>query len=129
MATATETISVATRAYMQTPSFEVETTVLLKPRPLARYAGSFVLLPLLPKRPPLKPLPAEIWGTVIRMAIEETNVNEYRAAGRTSLWNVHDQERARKGKEKAHGTFKWGLALVCKELKVRLSLTFNVYHV
>lgn len=39
-------------------------TVLLYPRPLARSSGRLLLLPLLPHRPPLKPLPSEIWSNI-----------------------------------------------------------------
>lgn len=38
--------------------------VLLYPRPLARSSGRLLLLPLLPHRPPLKPLPSEIWSNI-----------------------------------------------------------------
>ncbi|KAF8140483.1 hypothetical protein EV363DRAFT_1426886 [Boletus edulis] len=44
-------------------------TILLCPRPLARYGGRFVLLPLLPERLPLKPLPAEIWSRIFTLAL------------------------------------------------------------
>ncbi|KAG9314160.1 hypothetical protein JVU11DRAFT_4946 [Chiua virens] len=44
-------------------------TILLCPRPLARYGGRFVLLPLLPQQPPLKPLPAEIWSKIFSLAL------------------------------------------------------------
>ncbi|KAG2159604.1 uncharacterized protein EDB93DRAFT_1111104 [Suillus bovinus] len=46
-------------------------TVLLYPRPLARYPGSLLLLPLLPHRPPLKPLPSEIWSSIFVQALFE----------------------------------------------------------
>lgn len=44
-------------------------TLLLCPRPLARYAGRLLLLPLLPRRPPLKPLPSEIWSEVFSFVL------------------------------------------------------------
>ncbi|KAG1757829.1 hypothetical protein EDB19DRAFT_68241 [Suillus lakei] len=45
--------------------------VLLYPRPLARYPGRLLLLPLLPHRPPLKPLPSEIWSRIFVQALFE----------------------------------------------------------
>ncbi|KAG1749757.1 uncharacterized protein EDB91DRAFT_1235223 [Suillus paluster] len=45
--------------------------VLLYPRPLARYPGRLLLLPLLPHRPPLKPLPSEIWSHIFVQAVFE----------------------------------------------------------
>ncbi|KAI6031530.1 hypothetical protein BKA83DRAFT_4201769 [Pisolithus microcarpus] len=47
-------------------------TLLLCPRPLARYAGRLLLLPLLPRRPPLKPLPSEIWSEVFSFVLLES---------------------------------------------------------
>ncbi|KIJ65066.1 hypothetical protein HYDPIDRAFT_89048 [Hydnomerulius pinastri MD-312] len=47
-------------------------TILLCPRPLARYAGRFLLLPLLPHQPPLKPLPSEIWTNIFSLAVFAT---------------------------------------------------------
>ncbi|KAI0673565.1 hypothetical protein C8Q78DRAFT_1017742 [Trametes maxima] len=39
--------------------------VWLKPRPLARTPGTFLLLPLLPAKPALKPLPPEVWSDIL----------------------------------------------------------------
>lgn len=39
-------------------------TVLLRPRPYARYAGVLLLVPLLPQQKPLKALPAEVWAKI-----------------------------------------------------------------
>ncbi|KAI6008402.1 hypothetical protein F5J12DRAFT_828519 [Pisolithus orientalis] len=47
-------------------------TLLLCPRPLARCAGRLLLLPLLPQRPPLKPLPSEIWSEVFSFVLSES---------------------------------------------------------
>ncbi|KAF9229028.1 hypothetical protein BS17DRAFT_770929 [Gyrodon lividus] len=44
-------------------------TILLFPRPLARYAGRLLLLPLLPHQSPSKPLPAEIWSIIFSLAL------------------------------------------------------------
>ncbi|KIJ21981.1 hypothetical protein PAXINDRAFT_95433 [Paxillus involutus ATCC 200175] len=51
-------------------------TILLCPRPLARYAGRFLLLPLLPHQPPLKPLPAEIWSNIFSLALSADTSGE-----------------------------------------------------
>ncbi|KAF8167479.1 hypothetical protein B0H34DRAFT_646177 [Crassisporium funariophilum] len=45
------------------------TQVLLRPRPYAQYSGTLLLLPLLPHRKPLKPLPSEIWTEIISFAL------------------------------------------------------------
>jgi len=47
--------------------------VLLNPRPLARSSGRLLLLPLLPERPHLKPLPSEVWSKIFIEAIELTS--------------------------------------------------------
>ncbi|KAI0652302.1 hypothetical protein C8Q79DRAFT_922792 [Trametes meyenii] len=39
--------------------------VWLKPRPLARTPSTFLLLPLLPAKPALKPLPPEVWSDIL----------------------------------------------------------------
>ncbi|KAH7886012.1 hypothetical protein F5I97DRAFT_1189094 [Phlebopus sp. FC_14] len=44
-------------------------TILLCPRPLARYAGRFLLLPLLPHQPQLKPLPSELWARIFALVL------------------------------------------------------------
>lgn len=44
-------------------------TVLLHPRPYAQRSGKLLLLPLLPFRKPLKPLPAEVWGEIFAFAV------------------------------------------------------------
>ncbi|KAH8111905.1 hypothetical protein DFH11DRAFT_1512447 [Phellopilus nigrolimitatus] len=83
---ATAALTTTTKAYTHT--FHVENEkVLLRARPYARYAGHFVLVPLLPKRTPLQPLPAELWRKVS---------------------NQREKEQQRS---------KWDLALVCKDLK------------
>ncbi|XP_006454253.1 hypothetical protein AGABI2DRAFT_182230 [Agaricus bisporus var. bisporus H97] len=43
-------------------------TVLLQPRQYARYPGKLLLLPLLPVRAPVKPLPIEIWRDIFFFA-------------------------------------------------------------
>ncbi len=45
--------------------------VFLKPRPLSRHPGSFLLLPLLPRPRPVKPLPAEVWSKVLSYVIDD----------------------------------------------------------
>lgn len=60
-------------------------TILLCPRPLARYGGRFVLLPLLPLKPPLKPLPAEIWARIFFLALPaDVSQRSHRKATTTS---------------------------------------------
>lgn len=49
--------------------FWMSETILLCPRPLARYGGRFVLLPLLPQQPHLRPLPVEIWSRIFTLAL------------------------------------------------------------
>lgn len=53
-----------------------EVTVFLQPRRFARFAGVFTLVPLLPKRPPKKQLPTEVWRRVLSILIEEEEVDE-----------------------------------------------------
>ncbi|KII93994.1 hypothetical protein PLICRDRAFT_153229 [Plicaturopsis crispa FD-325 SS-3] len=43
--------------------------ILLVPRPFAVYSGRLLLLPLLPKRRPLRPLPSEIWSHVFEFIL------------------------------------------------------------
>ena len=40
-------------------------SILLNPRPYAQVSGRLLLLPLLPHKPALKPLPSEIWWKII----------------------------------------------------------------
>jgi hypothetical protein len=44
-------------------------SIILKPRPYARYSGSLLLLPLLPQRPPFKSLPFEIWTEIFKFSL------------------------------------------------------------
>lgn len=39
-------------------------SILLQPRPFAQVSGRLLLLPLLPHKCPLKPLPSEIWWKI-----------------------------------------------------------------
>jgi hypothetical protein len=77
--------------YPETPA------IFLRPRPLARTPGSFVLLPLLPGPRPVKPLPAEVWSKVLSYV-------------------VHDGEDGRIGSPERHARLrkKWELLFVCK---------------
>jgi len=45
------------------------TAILLHPRPYEKYAGILLLVPLLPKPKPLKPLPAEIWSEIFSFVL------------------------------------------------------------
>ena len=44
-------------------------TILLQPRPYARVPGRLLLLPLLPLKKPVKPLPAELWHQIFALAL------------------------------------------------------------
>jgi hypothetical protein len=72
--------------------------IYLRPRPLARTPGSFVLLPLLPVPRPVKPLPAELWSKVLSYVVVDDGEE-----GRMGV----TERRARLGK-------KWELLFVCK---------------
>lgn len=74
--------------------------ILLRPRSLAKGAGSFFLLPLLPTRPLVKPLPAEIWTRILEHVFEGFEADE-------SLLGC--RERSKQGLQ---------LLLISKELKV-----------
>jgi hypothetical protein len=72
--------------YTETPA------IFLQPRPLARTPGRLVLLPLLPRPRPVKPLPAEIWSKVLSYVIDDgadcrIGVPEKRARLRTK-WEL-----------------------------------------
>ncbi|KZT02512.1 uncharacterized protein LAESUDRAFT_706306 [Laetiporus sulphureus 93-53] len=75
-------------------------TILLSPRPLARTAGKFLLLPLLPHRPVMKPLPPEVWSKILAYVF-----GHYEGA---ELCKSHRQEREQ---------LRRGLLVVSKELK------------
>lgn len=44
-------------------------TILLQPRPYARVSGRLLLLPLLPLKKPIKPLPVELWHQIFALAL------------------------------------------------------------
>ena len=71
--------------------------IFLQPRPLARTPGSFVLLPLLPRPRPVKPLPAEVWSKVLSYVIDD---------GEDCPMGISEK--------RAHLRKKWGLLFVCK---------------
>lgn len=89
--------------------FKMSETILLCPRPLARYGGRFVLLPLLPHRPPLKPLPAEIWSHIFSLAlsVDASQRSHRRPTTGGLVWCV-------------------SLMLVCKSFRVRPSVNSDV---
>lgn len=82
--------------------------VLLYPRPLARYPGRLLLLPLLPHRPSLKPLPSEIWSRIFVQALFEDDQD-------TQSHNAHNNFIRRSC---------LSLMLVCKGFKAS-SLSFQ----
>jgi len=59
--------------------------ILLYPRPLARSSGRLLLLPLLPHRPPLKPLPSEIWYSIFMQVLYGDDQN---AQSHTTYYNA-----------------------------------------
>lgn len=108
----TETLT--TKAYSNLSIVETD-RVLLRPRPYERFAGFFVLVPLLPKPAPLKPLPVEIWRKILTIAMFEDE-------GTDKLWSSKGTPQAgaslkgHTGKDEVWS--KWDLTLVCKDLKV-----------
>lgn len=86
-------------------------TILLSPRPLARYPGHFLLLPLLPYRPSLKPLPSEIWSKILAY-----------------VYQHYDCELP--GSLVQRDLLRQGLLLVCKDLKdVALPLFYEHVYI
>ena len=78
------------------PQTEAPVT-FLRPRPLARFPGSFLLLPLLPRPRPLKPLPSEVWSKVLSYVIDDGEDGPMSAPERRALFRE-----------------KWKLLFVCK---------------
>jgi len=89
-------------------TFTESSTIFLSPRPLARSPGSFILLPLLPRPRPVKPLPAEVWSKVLSYV-------------------VHDGEDNPMGVPERHALLreKWKLLFVCKSWAVS-TVSFDV---
>lgn len=85
--------------------------VMLKPRPLQQNAGSLLLVPLLPDRKSVTPLPAEIWTNIfVHVYYSEDNVDPTQNFRRRA-------ERYRRD-----------LLLICKDLTVSLNDLFDVFH-
>ena len=84
--------------YTETPA------IFLQPRPLARTPGSFVLLPLLPRPRPVKPLPAEVWSKVLSYVIDDGE----------------DCRRMGVPEKRARWRKKWRLLFVCKHWVVSI---------
>lgn len=94
--------------YTETP------TIFLQPRPLARYPGSFVLLPLLPRPRLVKPLPAEVWSKVLSYVIEDED-------GRIGVPVLERRVRLRE---------RWRLLFVCKPwVEIVLPLLYSNVHI
>ena len=106
---AQQTIPYPTEAYLN-PTYIDTDRVLLRPRPYERYGGYLILLPLLPKRAPLPPLPAEIWGKILALAMED-------GPGSSKDWVLRSPPQTQENSDTS--TWKWGLVLICKNLKVR----------
>lgn len=78
-------------------------TVLLRPRPFAKSAGRLVLLPLLPQRTSIEPLPSEVWTRILHHVF--TEYNQHMSNANTVTWRRD-------------------LLLVCKSLRVCSCLSF-----
>lgn len=87
--------------YTETPA------VFLRPRPLARTPGSFILLPLLPQPRPAKSLPAEVWSKVLSYVISDQEDGRVDVPARRALLRN-----------------RWELLFVCKSWAVS-SLSFQ----
>ncbi|KAH9977307.1 hypothetical protein BGW80DRAFT_845474 [Lactifluus volemus] len=88
-------------------------TIFLRPRPLARSPGSFILLPLLPHPRPLKPLPPEVWSKVLSYVIDD---------GEDSRMAVPER--------RVFFRDKWRLLFVCKSwVDVILPLLYSRVHI
>lgn len=55
-------------------------SVILRPRPYALISGHLLLLPLLPQRRELKPLPSEVWTQIFQHAIFRDGALDVRLA-------------------------------------------------
>ncbi|KAI0253818.1 hypothetical protein BJV78DRAFT_1274337 [Lactifluus subvellereus] len=87
--------------------------IFLRPRPLARSPGSFILLPLLPRPRPLKPLPSEVWSKVLSYVIDDGEDGRMGAPERRVLFRE-----------------KWRLLFVCKPwVDVVLPLLYSRVHI
>ncbi|KAH9967987.1 hypothetical protein BC827DRAFT_461852 [Russula dissimulans] len=87
--------------------------VFLRPRPLARTPGSFILLPLLPRPRPVKPLPAEVWSKVLSYVVDDGEDDRMRVPERRALLRE-----------------KWKLLFVCKSwANVVLPLLYSHVHI
>ncbi|KAI9446796.1 hypothetical protein H4582DRAFT_1908448 [Lactarius indigo] len=94
--------------YTETP------TIFLQPRPLARYPGSFVLLPLLPRPRQVRPLPAEVWSKVLSYVIDDED----------GWICVPVPERRARLRER------WRLLFVCKPwVEIVLPLLYSNVHI
>ena len=78
----------------------MSTEIILQPRPFAQVSGRLLLLPLLPHKRPLKPLPSEIWAKII---------GEVLVTARTDAEQSNNSERV-------------ALLTVCKGLNVRMNI-------
>jgi hypothetical protein len=89
-------------------NLHVPDAVYLRPRPLASCAGVLILLPLLPKKAPLKDLPSEVWSRVFSFLLYD-NGGEESATGVTS----------------GRKALALDLASVCKHFKACVYLSFS----
>lgn len=59
--------------------------ILLRPRPYARSAGALMLLPLLPTKTPVRPLPVEIWTRIFAYVLKGDPDNVFNFESRLVL--------------------------------------------
>lgn len=94
--------------YTETP------TIFLQPRPLARHPGSFILLPLLPGPQPVKPLPADVWSTILAYVIDDED----------------DQIGTPVPERRTRSRERWRLLFVCKSwVEIVLPLLYASVHI
>ncbi|KAI0003363.1 hypothetical protein BJV74DRAFT_813412 [Russula compacta] len=93
--------------YTETPA------IFLRPRPLARTPGSFILLPLLPRPRPVQPLPAEVWSKVLSYVVDDGEEGRMGVGERRTLLRE-----------------KWQLLFVCRTwVNVVLPLLYSGVHI
>ncbi|KLO12070.1 hypothetical protein SCHPADRAFT_941557 [Schizopora paradoxa] len=109
-----------------------EVTVFLQPRRFARFAGVFTLVPLLPKRPPTKQLPTEVWRRILSILIDEGEEDDGPIISKAWLGRpTAGGNSLATSEERSHNaTFKWNLALVSKEFKdIALPILYAHCHI
>ncbi|GJE87688.1 hypothetical protein PsYK624_037710 [Phanerochaete sordida] len=86
-------------------------SILLRPRPFAKAAGRFILLPLLPRKATSQPLPSEVWTKILGYVFADYRLREQASHGEVALKRLN-------------------LLLVCKSLRdIALPLYYEEVHV